>query len=83
MSQAKFHYTKYIKSICNSFRSTSVTESELLNIILSLASKSLYSYDGVSTKNHKLIYPYIATVLLKISNKSFESGIYISRHFQN
>ena len=44
-------------------------------IIHSLASQSLSGFNGVSTKNLKLIYPYIAAVLL-IINKSFESDIF-------
>ena len=55
MSQAKFHHTKYVKSACNSFHLTSVTESELYNIIHSLASKSSSGFDVVSTKTVKLI----------------------------
>ena len=57
MSQAKFHPTKYVKSVCNSFHLTSVTESVLLNIIHSLASKLSSDFAGASTKNFKLIYP--------------------------
>ena len=76
MSQAKIHHTKYVKSVSYSFHVTSVTENELFNIIHPLASKSYSGFDGVSTKNLKLIYPYIAAVLLKIINKSFESGIF-------
>ena len=67
---------KYVKSVRNSFHLTSVTESELFNIIYSLASKSSFGFDSLSTKNLKLIYPYVAAVLLKIINKSFESGIF-------
>ena len=64
MSQVKFHHTKYVTSVCNSFHLTSVTESKLFNIIYSLASKSS-CFGGVSTKNLKLIYPYIAMFYLK------------------
>ena len=53
-----------------------MTESEFFNIIYSLASKSSSGFDGVSTKNLKLIYPYVAAILLKFINKSFESGIF-------
>ena len=55
-----------------------MTESEFFIIIHSLASKPSSCFYGVSTKNLKLIglYPYIAAVLLKIINKSFESGIF-------
>ena len=63
MSPAKLHHTN-VKSVCNSFHFTSVTESELFNIIHSLASKSSSGFDGASTKNLKLIYPCIAAVLL-------------------
>ena len=76
MSQAKFHHTKYVKSVCNSFNLTIVTKSELFKIIHSLASKSSSGFDGVSIKNLKLIYPYIAAVLIKIIIKSLENGIF-------
>ena len=76
MSQTKFRHTKYVKSVCNLFHLTSVTESELFTIIHSLASKSSSDFDDVSTKNFKLIYLFIAAVLLKIINKSFESDIF-------
>ena len=54
-----------------------MTESDLFNIIHSLASKSSFGFDSVSTKNLKLIYPFIVAVLLKIINKSFVSSVFL------
>ena len=45
-----------------------MTEGELFNIVQSLVSKLSPGFDGVSTKNFKLIYPHIAPVLIKIIN---------------
>ena len=76
ISQPTFHHTKNVKLIRNLFHLTSVTESELFNIIHSLASKSSSGFDDVSIKNLKLIYPYIAAVLLQIIIKSVESCVF-------
>lgn len=76
LPQAAFHHTQYMKPIINSFHLTEVTESELFNIVSSLASKSSSGFDGLSVKILKLIFPFIASVLLKIVNKSFASGVF-------
>ena len=62
----------------NSFHSTEVTFNELYDIVSSLARKLSSDFDGLSTKDLKLIFPYIAFTLLKIINKSFTNGIFPS-----
>ena len=62
----------------NSFHSTEVTFNELYDIVSSLARKLSSDFDGLSTKDLKLIFPYIAFTLLKIINKSFTNGVFPS-----
>ena len=45
-------------------------------MVSSLASKSSSGFDGLSVKHLKFIFSFISTVLLKIVNKSFVSGIF-------
>ena len=60
----------------NSLHPTEVTKNEFYSIVSSLASKSSSGFDGSSVKYLKFIFPFISTVLLKIVNKSFTSGIF-------
>ena len=47
-----------------------------MNVVNSLPNKTSSGFDGLSTKNLKLIFPYIPCVLLQIINKSFMSGVF-------
>ena len=47
-----------------------------MNIVNSLPNKTSSGFDGLYTKNLKIIFPYISCVLLKIINKSFLSGVF-------
>ncbi len=76
LAQPPFHHAKFVKPVSNSFHLTELTLTELSNIVSSLANKSSSGFDGLSTKNLKLIFPYIASALLKIINKSFISGVF-------
>ena len=47
-----------------------------MNVVKSLPNKTSRGFDGLSTKNLKLIFPYISCVLSKIINKYFMSGVF-------
>ena len=51
-----------------------VSAVELKKVVNTFLSKTSSSFDGLSMKILKLIFPHIATVLLAIINKSFRSG---------
>ena len=69
-----FSHKKFVRSINKTFYVTVVTANELMNVVNSLPNKTSSGFDSLSSKNLKLIFPYISCVLLKIINKSFMSG---------
>ena len=71
-----FSHTKFVRSINNTLYATEVAVNELMNVVNSLPNKTSSGFDGLSTKNLKLIFPYIPCVLLQIINKSFMSGVF-------
>ena len=71
-----FSHQKFVRSVNNTFYVTEVTANELMNVVYSQPNKTSSGFGGLSTKNLKLIFPYISCVLLKIVNKSFMSGIF-------
>ena len=70
----QFHYSKYIKQQFHSFFITDITIQELVSTINTALNKTSAGFDGLSMKNFKLVFPYMAEPLLIIVNKSFKFG---------
>jgi hypothetical protein len=74
--QSASSHMKFVLPVANTFFSFEVTHNELFNVVTSLPSKTSSGFDKLSTRNLKLIFPYISDTVLKIVNKSFRTGIF-------